>query len=358
MSANTWLNQIWYGRAAPPVWLLPLAAVFGAVTALRRWLYARNLRRSVRLSRPVIVVGNLSIGGTGKTPLVCWLVERLQERGLNPGVVTRGFGGSNRVPRLVSDADDAGRVGDEPLLMARRTGAKVAIGRRRPAAAQLLIDAGCDVIVSDDGLQHYALCRDVEIAVIDGERGFGNGHLLPAGPLREGRSRLAAVDAVVINGAGAGAARLGLAGGVAGGGLPTGDSPRGRVYGMHLRASQAVSLHGAAARDLREFSGEEVHAVAGIGNPQRFFTLLRSVGMQVIAHAWPDHAVFKSADIEFGDGRAVLMTEKDAVKCASFARSQHWYVPVSVDFEGDGGARFLEVVTGSLATSMTEGNHG
>jgi tetraacyldisaccharide 4'-kinase len=359
MSAKSWLNEIWYERAAPPKWLVPLAGLFGAVTAVRRWLYAKKLRRAVRLSRPVIVVGNVSVGGTGKTPLVCWLVERLTEAGYVPGIVTRGYGGSSRVPRLVGGADDASRVGDEPLLMARRTGARVAVGRERPAAAQLLIDAGCNVIVSDDGLQHYALCRDVEILVIDGERGFGNGRLLPAGPLRERRGRAATVDAVVVNG-GAGAG----AGAVAGFGAAAGAEARarGRVYGMHLRGSRAVSLGGAGSRDLREFSGQEVHAVAGIGNPQRFFTLLRAFGLQVIAHAWPDHAVFKPADIEFGDGRAVLMTEKDAVKCCAFAQSQHWYVPVSVDFEGDGGAGFLEVVTRALArlpaATPTEGNHG
>jgi tetraacyldisaccharide 4'-kinase len=347
MSAQSWLNQIWYARDAPPAWLKPLAGVFGAVTGLRRWLYVKNLRSSVRISRPVVVVGNLSVGGTGKTPLVCWLVERLRELGLKPGVVTRGFGGSNRTPRLVTDSDDAATVGDEPLLLARRTRVPVAIGRARPAAAQILVNAGCDVIVSDDGLQHYALSRDCEIVVIDAERGFGNGHLLPAGPLREGTSRLEKVDAIVVNGAGT--ARFDPLGGTA--------DQRQRVYGMHLRASDAVSLLDATSRDLRDFAGQEVHAVAGIGNPQRFFTTLRKFGIQVIPHELPDHAALQPADIEFGDGRAVFMTEKDAVKCSSFARLQHWYVPVSVAFEIDGGARFLDVVTRALAT-LTEGNHG
>ena len=329
---------------APPLWLLPLEALFGAASKLRRWLYFKHIRGSVRVPRPVVVVGNLSVGGTGKTPLVCWLVGRLQELGHRPGVVTRGFGGSNRLPRLVCESDDAALVGDEPLLLARRTRALVAVGRERPAAAQILVDAGCDVIVSDDGLQHYALCRDCEIVVIDAERGFGNGHLLPAGPLREAKSRLAKVDAIVVNGASAGTARFDPTGGGARGG----ESPR--VFGMRLQGSQAVSLSGSASRDLHEFAGVAVHAVAGIGNPQRFFAMLRACGMQVSPHELPDHAALKAADLEFGDGRPVLMTEKDAVKCAGFALAQHWYVPVSVNFEIDGGAQLLDIVVRTIAT--------
>jgi tetraacyldisaccharide 4'-kinase len=286
-------------------------------------------------------------------------------------VVTRGYGGSIRAPRLVRDSDDATLVGDEPLLLARRTRAPVAVGRKRAAAARLLVDAGCDVIVSDDGLQHYGLFRNCEIVVIDAERGFGNGHLLPAGPLREGRSRLATVDAIVVNGAGAGMgagqpARFDPTGGAERGGQPP------RVFGMHLKASLAVSLLDSSSRDLHEFAGQHVHAVAGIGNPQRFFRMLRTFGIQVSPHELPDHAALTPKDIEFGDGLPVLMTEKDAVKCASVARAQHWYVPVSVGFEIDGGAKFLEIVTGAFATqafatrsiatrSMSkaaQGNHG
>jgi tetraacyldisaccharide 4'-kinase len=348
MSAQSWLNRIWYVGDAPPAWLLPLEALFGAASKLRRWLYSKNIRGSVRVPRPVVVVGNLSVGGTGKTPLVCWLVERLQELGHRPGVVTRGFGGSNRAPRLVRESDDAALVGDEPLLLARRTRALVAVGRERPAAAQILVDAGCDVIVSDDGLQHYALCRDCEIVVIDAERGFGNGHLLPAGPLREGKSRLAKVDAIVVNGASAGTARFDPTGGGARGGEPR------RVFGMLLQASRAVSLLDSSSRDLREFAGQSVHAVAGIGNPQRFFAMLRACGMQVTPHELPDHAAVKPADLEFGDGRPVLMTEKDAVKCAGFALTQHWYVPVSVSFEIDGGAQLLDIVVRTIATRSIE----
>jgi len=361
MSAQSWLNRVWYVRDAPPPWLLPLAGLFGAVSKLRRWLYLKNIRGSVRVSRPVVVIGNLSVGGTGKTPLVCWLVERLQELGYRPGVVTRGYGGSNRVARLVRESDDAAVVGDEPLLLARRTRAAVAVGRERPAAARMLVDAGCDVIVSDDGLQHYALYRDCEIVVIDAERGFGNGHLLPAGPLREGKSRLAKVDAIVVNGASAGTgagqpARFDPTGAGLRGGEPPGSQPR-RVFGMHLRASQAVALLDSRSRNLGEFAGQSVHAVAGIGNPQRFFAMLCALGIQAIPHELPDHAALKPEDIEFGDDRPVLMTEKDAVKCAGFARAQHWYVPVIVNFEIDGGLRLLDIVTRSIG-KPAQGNHG
>src|ERR1700678_2266422 len=199
MSAESWLNGVWSERAGPPWWLMPLALLYGAVSGSRRFLYAKRLRRSTRLARPVIIVGNLTVGGTGKTPLVCWLVSRLAELGFHPGVVTRGYGGSSGSVRLVVSSDDPGVVGDESILLARRSGAPVAIGRDRPAASQLLVNAGCNVIVSDDGLQHYALARDCEIVVIDGDRLFGNGRLLPAGPLRETRTRLAADAAVVLN---------------------------------------------------------------------------------------------------------------------------------------------------------------
>ena len=200
MSVQSWLNSIWYDRAAPPWWMVPLSLTYGAVSGTRRFLYVHRLRRASRISCPVVVVGNVSVGGTGKTPLVCWLVAHLAERGYKPGIVTRGYGGSSRDVRRITTADDPGVVGDESILLARRTGAPVAIGRDRPAAAQLLAGDGCDVIVSDDGLQHYALARDCEVVVIDGDRRFGNGWLLPAGPLREAPGRLRAADAIVVNG--------------------------------------------------------------------------------------------------------------------------------------------------------------
>jgi tetraacyldisaccharide 4'-kinase len=324
MSVQSWLNQIWYERAAPPWWMLPLSLTYGGVAGTRRYLYSRRLRRSIRLSCPVVVVGNLSVGGTGKTPLVCWLVARLVERGMKPGVVTRGYGGSSRAPRLVRASDDAALVGDEPVLLARRTGVPVAVGRRRPAAAQLLLADGCDVIVSDDGLQHYALARDCEIVVIDGDRRFGNGWLLPAGPLRETPVRLSAADAIVVNGGRA---------------LVEG------AFSMRLEARSVVAVIGGASKPLSGFVGQRVHAVAGIGNPDRFFNMLRAHGIEVVGHPLDDHARLQPSDIAFGDLSAVLMTEKDAVKCAAIADQRHWYVPVNASFSGGESSMLLDIVS-------------
>jgi tetraacyldisaccharide 4'-kinase len=327
MSVQAWLNRVWYERASPPWWLLPLSLSYGAAAGARRYLYSKQLRKSTRVASPVVVVGNLSVGGTGKTPLVCWLVARLQELGFKPGVVTRGYGGSSESVRLVDSSADPGIVGDESLLLARRTGVPVAIGRDRPSAAQLLVNAGCDVVVSDDGLQHYALARDCEIVVVDGERRFGNGRLLPAGPLRESEARLRRVDAVVVNG---------------------GHAQLEGALSMRLEAKDALSLTGGAIKTLREFAGHSVHAVAGIGNPERFFNMLRGYGIEVVGHPLPDHARLRAADISFPDGRPVLMTEKDAVKCAGFAGAQHWYVPVTASFEGGESKLLLDIVTRAM----------
>jgi tetraacyldisaccharide 4'-kinase len=328
MSAESWLNRIWYDRAAPPWWLIPLSVLFGAAAGLRRFLYSRRLRRSTRLSRPVIVVGNLTVGGTGKTPLVCWLAARLAERGFTPGVVTRGYGGSSSGIRLVKGSDDPKVVGDEPILLARRTGMPVAIGRDRAAAAQLLVETGCDIVVSDDGLQHYALARDCEIVVIDGDRRFGNGWLLPAGPLRERRARLDAADIVVVNG---------------------GRALLDGALSMRLEAKSAVALVGDHMTPLPAFAGVEVHAVAGIGHPERFFNMLRAHGIEVIGHALPDHARLTPKDVDFPDSKPVLMTEKDAVKCRHAADQRHWYVPVSAVFQGGESTTLLDIVTDRIA---------
>jgi tetraacyldisaccharide 4'-kinase len=311
--------------------------VYGAVSRLRRHAYA-TLRPPAPLLRPVIVVGNLSVGGTGKTPLVCWLVAQLADRGLKPGVVTRGYGGSGRGARLVEPTDDPHVVGDESILLARRTNVPVAVGRDRRAASQLLISAGCNVVVSDDGLQHYALARDCEIVVIDADRRFGNRRLLPAGPLRESPARLRGVDAIVLNGGGndnSAAPNAGMS-------LPT---PPMR---MRLEAIFAIELKHRTSKALREFAGHSVHAIAAIGNPQRFFDMLRSRAIDVVPHPLPDHAHLRAEDIFFADDRAVLMTEKDAVKCADIAGPQHWYVPVRAVFSTDDAAALLGIVMQSI----------
>jgi tetraacyldisaccharide 4'-kinase len=323
MSAQSWLDKFWYGGVSPPWWMMPLSAVYGVIVRIRRSAYSLRLARSTPLSCPVVVVGNLTVGGTGKTPLVCWLAGQLIELGFKPGVVSRGYGGSSRAARLVQASDSSDQVGDEAILLARRSRVPVATGRNRPAAAQLLINAGCDVIVSDDGLQHYALQRDCEIVVIDGARRFGNGRLLPAGPMRETTARLRQVDAVVVNG---------------------GDAGSDGALRMRLLATSAVAMKYGTTKPLREFSGQPVHAIAAIGNPQRFFAMLRAVGISVIEHALPDHAKLRIDDISFADDLAVLMTEKDAVKCRDIAGPHHWYVPVSVAFAAGDAEKLRSIV--------------
>ncbi len=334
MSAESWLNRVWYERAAPPWWLVPLSMAYGAVSGTRRLMYAKHLRRSTRMPEPVIIVGNLTVGGTGKTPLVCWLVARLADLGFKPGVVTRGYGGSSGVVRLIAPSDDPKIVGDEPILLAQRTGVPVAVGRDRPAAAHLLVGANCDVIVSDDGLQHYALARDCEVVVIDGDRRFGNGWLLPAGPLRETRSRLSVADAVVVNGG-----RALLEG----------------ALSMRLEAKNAVGLSGGRTAPLDDFAGTQVHAIAGIGNPERFFNMLRAHGIEVIGHPRADHARLSAKDIDFPDRNPVLMTEKDAVKCRHAADERHWYVPVTANFDGGEAEMLLGIVSRRIAGRGSRG---
>jgi tetraacyldisaccharide 4'-kinase len=332
MSVQSWLNRIWYERRAPPSWLLPLSLVYGAVAGSRRFVYARRWRRATRIPCPVVVVGNVSVGGTGKTPLVCWLVKHLIERGYQPGIVTRGYGGSSTIVRRITAADDPALVGDESILLARRTGAPVAVGRDRPAAAHLLVSEGCNVIVSDDGLQHYALQRDCEVVVIDGDRRFGNGWLLPAGPLREPPARLKVADAVVVNGG-----RALLPG----------------ALSMRLEAKNAVALLGGTVRPLSDLAGRRVHAIAGIGNPDRFFNMLRSRGIEVAGRSLADHARLTAGDIDFGDDKPVLMTEKDAVKCERFAGAQHWYVPVTASFDGGEASALLDIILSKMTQRDT-----
>lgn len=302
---QAWLEARWYGGAPVPAWLRSLARLFGWLARRRR---VSGVRRAVRLPVPVIVVGNISVGGTGKTPVVIALVEALRAMGRRPGVISRGHGGSERGPLLLTGEATPARFGDEPVLIALRSRAPVAIGRDRPEVARLLLAAHpeIDVLVSDDGLQHYRLHRDVEVAVVDAQRRFGNGLLLPAGPLREPVARLSDVDVVLVNG-----------------------STAADEAGFVLRADQAVALDGSGSRPLAAFAGQVVHAVAGIGHPARFFATLRDAGIEVIGHPFPDHHAFTPDDFGFADGRAVLMTEKDAVKCRSFAQAGWFAVPVS-----------------------------
>ncbi|TAL83947.1 MAG: tetraacyldisaccharide 4'-kinase [Rhodanobacter sp.] len=302
------LESAWYGSARVPWWTHALAGLYGAVVRLRAWHYRRGTARRVRLPVPVIVVGNISVGGTGKTPLTIALAAWLSARGYRPGVVSRGYGGTQREPQLLGADPDPSQVGDEPCLI-RAGGVPVAVGRDRSAAARLLLEAGCDVLIADDGLQHYRLARDVEICVIDGVRRFGNGHLLPAGPLREPLARLQRVDLRVCNG---------------------GHAEPGE-YPMLLRGDELLAVADDRRQALAGLRGQPVHAVAAIGNPQRFFDTLRGQGLEVIEHAFPDHHRFMPGELEFGDHLPVLMTDKDAVKCRRFAQADWWRLPVRAD---------------------------
>lgn len=304
-----WFTSAWYrGHAA--LWLLwPLSLLYGLTSALRRAAYRAGLLSSQRFPVPVVVIGNITVGGTGKTPLTLALIERLQREGFRPGVVSRGYGGRAVYPLRVNESVTAAQAGDEPITIFRRTGVPLVVDPKRSrAVAFLLQNTQCDVVLCDDGLQHYALARDIEIAVVDGARGLGNGQWLPAGPLRELPSRLALVDHVVVNGAGWS--------------WPAANE-------MQLAYLPWQNLCQAMQKPPE--SGNRIHAVAGIGNPQRFFTHLRACGFDVIAHAFADHHVYQASDFSFGDNLPVVMTEKDAVKCQAFAATTWWFAPISAE---------------------------
>ena len=302
---------------------MPFSWLFAILSFVRRRLYERGILTRVRINRPVVVVGNITVGGTGKTPVAIWLARQLKERGMQPGIISRGYGGSvGHDPIQVTADSDPAVVGDEAVLMARRSGCHVVVHPNRVRAAQDLSMLGADVVISDDGLQHYRLAREYEIAVIDGTRGFGNGRLLPAGPLREPLSRLESVDRAILNKSVMRSRKV------------ISDLPEGLpVTEFYLKGTTARSLDNSKEVPLERFAGKEVHAVAAIGNPGRFFTFLESHGMQVIEHAFPDHAKLSEADLRYDDGLDVLMTEKDAVKCGDLEVDKCWYVPVRVEVD-------------------------
>lgn len=328
-----WLEPYWYRLSPLHLLLWPLSIVFAALAALRRVLYRRGTLAVTRLPVPVIVVGNISVGGTGKTPVVIWLVRLLRERGWRPGVVCRGYRGSARGPMRAAPDGDCHLVGDEAILLARRSACPVWTGIKRAAAAHALLAAHpeCNVIISDDGLQHYAMARDFEITVIDGERGFGNGMLLPAGPLREPLRRLEMVDALVLNGSTLFPREL----------LPS-TVP---AFDMTLGGSIFCALLNSQQRAGPErFAGQQVHAVAAIGNPQRFFNHLRGLGISILAHPFPDHHIFARADLAFDHNTAVIMTEKDAVKCERLCDENFWVLPVAAEIDPALGGLILQKI--------------
>jgi tetraacyldisaccharide 4'-kinase len=323
----------WASRGAIAWLLWPASLVFAVVVAVRRIFYKLKIFGSTHPGIPVIVVGNLSVGGSGKTPLVLRIAEVLKEHGWRPGIVSRGYGGNAEAPREATIASDPAEVGDEPMLLARRSGCPVWVAPDRVQACAALRQQhpDCNLIVTDDGLQHYALRRDLEICVLD-ERSMGNGFLQPAGPLREPRARLQSVDAVVIHGES----------------KERGD--RVSFYRMALEGDKLVRF--TDARDVRtakSFAGQRVHAVAGIGDPKRFFLQLARFGLKIVPHPFADHHAFRAEDFEFGDSDPVVMTEKDAVKCKRIGQAHFWVFPVSASLDPAFERWLLERLGGSKA---------
>ncbi|HED15435.1 MAG TPA: tetraacyldisaccharide 4'-kinase [Gammaproteobacteria bacterium] len=307
------LESIWYRRHPVGLLLLPLSWVFFLVVVLRRFCYRTGVLKQHKIACPVIIVGNITVGGTGKTPLVIWLIAFLKKQGYHPGIISRGYGGhASTWPQQVRPDSDPYMVGDEPVLMAQRCQCPVAVGPDRVGTAQALLEHNqCDIIVSDDGLQHYALARDIEFVVIDGIRRFGNNRCLPSGPLREPVSRLREADFLVVNGL----------------------ANRGE-HAMELTGTRLINmLDDRQTRELSDWSGKRVHAVAGIGNPKRFFTTLNRAGLDLESHAFRDHYEYNQRDLDFTGDNPVIMTEKDKVKCLRFANRNFWYLPVDAQID-------------------------
>lgn len=302
------IQQSWYNKSGLTIILQPLSWLFCLIVQIRRLLYRLKILRTTQLDIPVIVVGNLTVGGTGKTPMVIELANLLKDHGYRPAVISRGYGGKARTwPQQVRYDGDPTMVGDEAILIARRTRCPMAVGPNRVASAQALLKyTDCNVIISDDGLQHYALGRDIEIAVIDGIRRYGNEKCLPAGPLREPIARIEHVNFKITNG-------------VAG---PDEFAMTYKAEKLRRADDPAVTL------DLSSLQNQTVHAIAGIGNPQRFFDQLKQSGLDIIEHAFPDHYPFSRSDLDFGEIQPIVITEKDAVKCQRFYLHNVWYQPI------------------------------
>lgn len=308
------IQNAWYKRNLLTAVLRPFSWMFCALVFLRRLAYRLHIFRSNRLQVPVIVVGNITVGGVGKTPLVIELANYFKQQGYKPAIVSRGYGGKAKSwPQQVRADSDPYVVGDEPIVIARRTGCPMAVGPDRSRAAKALLTYHqCDLIISDDGLQHYALQRDIEIAVVDGMRRFGNGLCLPAGPLRESVKRLEKIPFVICNG----------------------GAVSGNEISMKYQSGKLTSVNDDTCfTDYDQFSKRTVHVVAGIGHPARFFDQIRNQGLNVVEHPFPDHHLYTAEDLRFYDDLAVIMTEKDAVKCRRFNLPNAWYVPVSAELD-------------------------
>jgi len=315
-----WLESVWYEDGKGRFLLMPLSYLYAAINNYQRKTQTQN---RIKLTCPVIVVGNITVGGTGKTPLTIHIVKLLQKAGYKPSIITRGYGGTAASwPQAVTANSDAILVGDEAVLMAQRTGVPVYAGANRlESVAQLLQVHDCDVIVSDDGMQHYKLPRDIQIAVIDGIRQLGNGYCLPAGPLREKKERLDSCDLIVVNGENS----------------PVNITHIENQFEMNLSGKILINLSTNEEKKLSDFNDQEVQALTGIGNPQRFYSTLEAQGLKLTKNSFPDHYAFQESDLSFSDDAIVIMTEKDAVKCKSLIGNakQYWYLPVTANLSND-----------------------
>ena len=311
---------------------LPLASLFWLSTRVRLLLYRLGFKKTYKIPVPIVVVGNISVGGTGKTPLVIYLANLLKVAGYTPGIISRGYGGkAPTYPFLVSATTPPKYSGDEPVLLAAHTHCPVVVDPQRVRAAHYLShQTNCDVLISDDGLQHTALGRDLEIAVVDGARRFGNSHMLPAGPLREPLTRLKTVDFIVNNGV-----------------------AQADEWEMQLNVVPLYHLHNRQRRTLESFAGQTVHAIAAIGNPQRFFRQLTQAGLTIIEHAFPDHYSFKPTDLDFAEHATVIMTEKDAVKCQHFPHQTIWVLAVYASLTEEFNRQFLGKLKAISKTSCS-----
>ena len=325
-----WLESVWYGsnkdKGKGRFLLMPLSYLYCAINNYQRKSQTQNL---IKLACPVIVVGNITVGGTGKTPLTIHIVKVLQKSGYKPAIITRGYGGKATTwPQVVSADSDASLVGDEAVLMAQRTGVAVYAGANRLESVHQLLEAhDCDVIVSDDGMQHYKLPRDIQIAVIDGKRQLGNGYCLPAGPLREKKERLDSCDLIVVNGESTRDKNNYL----------DRNTHNENQFEMVLSGKTLINLSTNEEKQLSDFSGQEVQALTGIGNPQRFYSTLKASGLNISENSFPDHHAFQENDLSFDDDSIVIMTEKDAVKCKSLIGNtkHYWYLPVTANLSND-----------------------
>jgi len=310
-----WLNDIWYKGSWGYIFLIPLSWIYACLISLRKKILVHFFWRQATNLCPIIIVGNITVGGTGKTPLIIWLANYLSTQGINVAILSRGYGGKSNSLQMVNKDSDPNIVGDEPVMLAHRTKCSVYVHSERFKAVQLIAEQGTDVLLLDDGLQHYKLQRDFEIAVIDGERLYGNNKLLPAGPLREPVSRLDEVDVCLTQV------------GVNDDALISENSIK-----FYLKGQFAYNLCTGDSKSLSYFCGKKVHAIAGTGNPDRFFDLLENESINVYKHSFDDHARYSPADVTFNDNLDVLMTEKDMVKCRKFANKKLWYVPVDLVF--------------------------